>query len=554
MPYDYVANHPGLLREVPIANKRERKFLIDLPEMPAGRSLGEAYLVIPDRFPDARLKVCLSSSLALTVPHVERSGKVCFDGDPGPRAGLGHSDRVNYTLERFILDFVIPWGARELDNEFEKEARTYWELYVGTVSSAADAVTEVYTLDAWSADIRTYAADLVLPGRWVLAGRDSRLVDAVKKSLSARINQVIKTRVLQIPVPNEFTPLTWPRNRKDIERLIHSRVVGQADEILSQFIKSRELYRVVIFSTPNCDYPYLLPGGPPVPRKALKGVKPIPADRLVPLVSNRLDPSWTYGRDKHPKVLMRQQKHIVVFGAGALGSPIVDQLARAGVGRISLIDPDFFQPPNVGRHLLGLSSLGLGKASQVCAHVSAANPACSLYPFATTAEKWLSENGLYGIDAILDLTGEPDVRDAVQKARGQLHIPLLIGWMEPYVAAAHACVLLPKDDWTTSNNDPLEMLQAVTWPDDVISFEPACNSEFQAYTASAALHAVALIAEAALALVDDELSRSIIKSWVRGQQYLDLHYPGLILRDWAVAARAHDGLVIERDWNENSAP
>jgi len=51
------------------------------------------------------------------------------------------------------------------------------------------------------------------------------------------------------------------------------------------------------------------------------------------------------------------------------------------------------------------------------------------------------------VDIVLDLTGEPDVRWCIEQARLAMPRPLLIGWMEPYVAAAHACMLPAGARW-----------------------------------------------------------------------------------------------------------
>src|SRR5690606_1733286 len=51
-------------------------------------------------------------------------------------------------------------------------------------------------------------------------------------------------------------------------------------------------------------------------------------------------------------------KHVVLVGAGSLGSQVAMQLARAGVGRLTLIDPDILNAENLGRHVLGIDDLG----------------------------------------------------------------------------------------------------------------------------------------------------------------------------------------------------
>ena len=120
--------------------------------------------------------------------------------------------------------------------------------------------------------------------------------------------------------------------------------------------------------------------------------------------------------------------------------------------------------------------------------------------------------------------------------------------MEPYVAAAHACILPAETGWLQGNEDLLTRLEAIKWPAEVIRQEPGCSSRFQSYTASAAAHAVALVAEQAIDLIDGApgMAMARVVSWVRGQIYLDRHFPGLNLEQWAESAARYDGLILTR--------
>lgn len=65
-------------------------------------------------------------------------------------------------------------------------------------------------------------------------------------------------------------------------------------------------------------------------------------------------------------------KHVYLVGVGALGSHIADYLSRAGIGQLTLRDPDIFTPGNATRHLVTTSTVaGASKAHAVAALLEA---------------------------------------------------------------------------------------------------------------------------------------------------------------------------------------
>jgi len=197
--------------------------------------------------------------------------------------------------------------------------------------------------------------------------------------------------------------------------------------------------------------------------------------------------------------------------------------------------------------LRGWDAIEQSKAEAIAHRINRSYPGTVVTPKQTTAARWLQENSLSKVDLVVDLTGEPEVRWQVDCARQQSSCPLMIGWMEPFVAAAHVCALPTGTPWMQGTTDMMEALGAVSWPPKVIRQEPGCSSKFQSYTASAAGYAVALVAENALKIIDgDAPEEPSVFSWVRGQRYLDKHWQGLELRTWAKDAAQHDGLMKER--------
>jgi len=513
--------------------------------MPASRAFEAAWLALPVEFPDACATIRLSPDAVLRIPHVEYDGKVCFDGDPGPMSGLSPEDRLDHMLWKFNETLLQPWLAGALDEHFEAETRSYWEIFVNQRRTKVDPIKRVYTVDNRPVSARVIETWLVLPDRTLVVGDHGESAERLIASFGARARQWHRVLVADIPIDYPWTPATWPTSIEQIEWLLNCRLDPTS---LRRFATHFRHHRVVLFRAPQCTYAYLLPGGPPTIVERGNTKRSHRARTLLPLRAERFDSPWTYGRDQIPAVRARQNQHVLILGAGALGSPVIDQLARAGVGKISIVDPQTLAGPNIGRHLLGAESLEQSKAIGVAGRVGTAHPSCLIKPFVERAESWLAEHSLKGIDAVFDLTGEPAVRYAVELARKQCPTPLLVAWMEPFVAAAHACALPACQAWLHRGLDPLLDLQAVRWPDDVTLREPGCNSSFQSYTPAQANYAVSLAAEVGLALLDGQMDRACVRSWVRGQKFLDKHRAGLTLEPWALSAAGMDGILLERDW------
>ncbi|MCI9512960.1 MAG: tRNA threonylcarbamoyladenosine dehydratase [Oscillospiraceae bacterium] len=73
--------------------------------------------------------------------------------------------------------------------------------------------------------------------------------------------------------------------------------------------------------------------------------------------------------------------HVCVFGLGGVGSYVVECLARAGVGELTLVDRDTYGESNLNRQLGALcSTLGRSKAEVLAERVQDINPDCQVHP------------------------------------------------------------------------------------------------------------------------------------------------------------------------------
>ena len=71
--------------------------------------------------------------------------------------------------------------------------------------------------------------------------------------------------------------------------------------------------------------------------------------------------------------------HVAVFGIGGVGGYTVEALARAGVGKLDLIDGDVVSESNINRQIIALeSTIGKKKAEVAKERIAQINPECEV--------------------------------------------------------------------------------------------------------------------------------------------------------------------------------
>lgn len=136
--------------------------------------------------------------------------------------------------------------------------------------------------------------------------------------------------------------------------------------------------------------------------------------------------------------------HVAVVGCGGLGGHIIEMLARLGIGHITAIDADVFEPSNLNRQLFSRpSNLGQPKALEAEKHIQEINPDIKIKG---VYEKLTQQNALSllkGHDIICDALDNVSSRRILQDAAEDLNVPMIYaaiaGWY------AQICTIMPGD-------------------------------------------------------------------------------------------------------------
>jgi molybdopterin/thiamine biosynthesis adenylyltransferase len=122
------------------------------------------------------------------------------------------------------------------------------------------------------------------------------------------------------------------------------------------------------------------------------------------------------------------QSHVLVIGAGGLGSPVVLYLATAGVGRITLVDNDVVDITNLQRQIAhNMEDVGDYKAKSAMKKVANINPDVQMIPVLQRADAELLDSLVHDADIVVDCCDNFATRHAINAACVQHHKPLVSG-------------------------------------------------------------------------------------------------------------------------------
>lgn len=124
---------------------------------------------------------------------------------------------------------------------------------------------------------------------------------------------------------------------------------------------------------------------------------------------------------------------VLVVGAGGLGSPVLQYLAAAGVGRLGIVEKDTVDLSNLQRQVLYTTAeVGRPKAEAAKARLNALNPHVEVETYALELTSQNALEVLEPYDLILDCTDNFPARYLVNDACVLLDKPLVYGAIQQF--------------------------------------------------------------------------------------------------------------------------
>jgi adenylyltransferase/sulfurtransferase len=133
------------------------------------------------------------------------------------------------------------------------------------------------------------------------------------------------------------------------------------------------------------------------------------------------------GKEGQDKI---RSKHVLMIGAGALGSGNAEILTRAGVGRLTIVDRDYVESSNLQRQQLYTEedvAEKLPKAAAAEKRLKAINSDVEIQAIIGDATPAMLEDLVKDVDIIMDATDNFETRMVMNDVSQKYQIPWIYG-------------------------------------------------------------------------------------------------------------------------------
>lgn len=376
------------------------------------------------------------------IPHVEVDGNVCFVRSEGllvdRRNPIGILEEALDRAAGTLAQGIKGDHQREFADEFE----AYWQRIEG-----GQWIQGFVTPDGEAKKIIVGESDKKRKGQnksvyTLVADNEATLRaywnDEGTKPQTYRNALYVPLegdKFLIPPRPNTFWTLD------DVQRVIREHTSTRTRRHLEKLTRKWKHDEVVVFGL-------LRPSG----GRALFAIRFVGVEnrhplfkgarvkQLIPLALRRRDKEYLLPRGGASRAL--QSQHVVLIGCGSVGGFLALELARAGIGKLTLIDHERLGPENSFRHILGRHAYGDYKATALKAEIEQKLPYLQVKAITERVEK-----------ALIDATFIPTNYDLVVVALGipalSLHLnevlhagpkapPAVHTWVDAYGIGGHA--------------------------------------------------------------------------------------------------------------------
>ena len=240
------------------------------------------------------------------------------------------------------------------------------------------------------------------------------------------------------------------------------------------------------------------------------------------------------------------EKSVLLIGCGSVGCELALRLTSAGVGRLTVSDPDTFSEENLYRHVLSVQDIGQFKSEVLAREIALRHPWAKVTSWHKLLEELRDSSVLRPFDLVAIAIGSPTVERVFAEYCRQkaLNLTVMNCWLEGYGIGGHAILAVPatKGCWHCAYVNPETLTRGLTSnlnflkPEQVVMRNHGgCGTQFLPYSGIAATYTATMAADLSVRFLAGEVKTSSKVSW-KGRDAIALRTSlGLTWRYWHFA-------------------
>lgn len=420
-------------------------------------------IALPGAFPCEEPKVWVEPSAYLDWPHCERDGTLCLWPPDTKPVWMNSEALIDATLEQLsqLLLLVRPASTEaQRTQHFADEWTSYWRIPTRIGDMAEDQLLLLSNNPPSNSNLCTALATLPtesskrkLNRTYILAGSSKTEVDQWLKNSGAEIHEQSNSAIaigLHTQPSEPGTPGTWAQLVAYIDRWAIDPAVAHA-QLQTLTVEKVDADRWIVIYHDSASVALRIR---PVFKKQHRAGYKSPKERrnqeedlaferyqLTPALTQRIDGPWVHGRGVEMEASALLEKKVLLIGCGSLGSMIAESCCLSAIGTLTIVDPAVLETTNVGRHALGMGSVGLSKAEMMATRCSSDYPHLTIRHFQCSAMSTDSSlrTALAEADLVVSTTADPGVEGYILNTLDANRIQrVLLSWVEPHALAGHA--------------------------------------------------------------------------------------------------------------------
>jgi molybdopterin/thiamine biosynthesis adenylyltransferase len=399
---------------------------------------------VPEAFPNCTPTFfLLNQEDFIRLPHVEHDGYICYthndtlvldiDNEPGIIAGC--FELVIKTLKDGI--------DRKNNNEFYNEYEAYWRHLKDVSAMFANIILSEDVEVIKYSKLKDKEKEL-----FFAVSDTTERMNSYQRIVNVKDNPAQYFNGLYIPlkkgaeilIPNFNQELTL----EDAKELIFKNVTPYNEKKIRTALSKTKLEDLIVV-----DFP--LPNG----NHSLFGLRfkrinhathplftPGCTTNVIPYNIKRVDPEFMLIRGGNGNSFI--DKRVLVIGGGSIGSAIAEELIKAAVVNVDVVDKEKLEIDNCYRHNCGFRYVNKKKAEAIKEKLTSYYPHSNVNAFNIAIEDAISKKKIdFSIyDAVVVATGNATVNQFLMKFFIK-EIPgksVLFSWLDPYGVGGHCLV------------------------------------------------------------------------------------------------------------------